>query len=118
LYHLGAAASDQSGFSVSSAGDVNGDGYVDIIIGARYASPSSRSYAGKSYIMIRSIILNITLGGAANDYSGYSVSSAGDVNGDGYVDIIIGAYGADPSSRSAAGTSYVIYENKANNQDC
>ena len=48
----GAATDDQSGVSVSSAGDINNDGFADIIIGARYASPSSRSYAGTSYIII------------------------------------------------------------------
>ena len=48
-------------------------------------------------------------GATAYDYSGYSVSTAGDINKDGYLDVLIGAYSADPSSRSNAGTSYVIY---------
>ncbi len=43
------AAYDNSGWSVSSAGDVNNDGYDDLIVGAPYAAPSSRSYAGQSY---------------------------------------------------------------------
>ena len=47
-------------------------------------------------------------GAEASDYSGWSVSTAGDVNKDGYPDIIIGAYNSDPNSRSNAGSSYVI----------
>src|SRR4028119_2180070 len=46
---------------------------------------------------------------AANDYSGRSVSSAGDVNGDGFDDLIIGANGADPNGISSAGQSYVLF---------
>jgi hypothetical protein len=44
---------------------------------------------------------------AADDYSGFSVSSAGDVNGDGFDDLIIGANSADPNGISDAGQSYV-----------
>ncbi|OJA03760.1 integrin alpha, partial [Bathymodiolus thermophilus thioautotrophic gill symbiont] len=44
-----------------------------------------------------------------NDYSGTSVSSAGDVNGDGLDDLIVGAYGADSASKNSAGKSYVVF---------
>ena len=99
----GAAAGDYSGFSVSSAGDVNKDGIADIIIGAFIASPYGRSNAGITYIIygkaggysadIDLASLSSTQGfrvnGAAEyDHSGYSVSSAGDVNNDGIADII------------------------------
>jgi len=111
----GAAENDWSGYSVSSAGDFNSDGLGDVIIGAPYANGA----AGKSYVIygtnstpslisLSSLtpLQGFTINGAtADDYSGYSVSSAGDFNGDGFDDIIIGAHRAN----SYTGKSYIIY---------
>ena len=118
----GIAAGDQSGYSVSSAGDVNGDGIDDLIIGARGGSSSGQSYVVFGNSTGFSPTLNLsTLNGtngfaingiAAGDQSGYSVSSAGDVNGDGIDDLIIGAYGASPNG-SYSGQSYVVFGNRA-----
>jgi len=119
----GQAASDYSGISVSSAGDVNGDGLDDVIIGAQTADPAGLDWAGKSYVVFGKTdgsAVNLSAveagtggfvinGQAAGDLSGYSVSSAGDVNGDGLDDLIIGASQADPARGSSAGKSYVIY---------
>ncbi|MBK6505765.1 MAG: FG-GAP repeat protein [Ignavibacteria bacterium] len=84
---------DSFGSSVSAAGDVNGDGYSDVVIGAYGYS----SYAGKAYIYFGGATMNNTAdvtmtGEAAISQFGYSVSEAGDVNGDGFADVIIGAY--------------------------
>ena len=122
----GIDAGDESGFSVSSAGDVNGDGYDDLIIGARYADPIGRN-SGETYVVYGGAsapgtegVLDLSMLDGTNgftltginggDYSGGSVSSAGDVNGDGYDDLIIGAHWADPTSRQfRAGETYVVY---------
>ena len=45
----------------------------------------------------------------ASDYSGFSVSGAGDVNGDGLADLIVGAFGAGPGGDASAGESYVVF---------
>ena len=116
---------DESGRSVSSAGDVNGDGYDDLIIGARFADPDGESDAGESYVVYGGASAPGTDGVLAlsaldgtngftltgidpGDRSGVSVSSAGDVNGDGYDDLIIGAPGAEPNG-TRSGETYVVY---------
>ncbi len=120
----GAAAYDFSGNSVSAAGDINGDGIGDLIVGAADADPNGNSFAGSSYVVFgKTSPFAPTLalsslsgsdgfrldGAAANDRSGNSVSAAGDINGDGIGDLIVGANQADPNGNSTAGSSYVVF---------
>jgi len=88
------------GSSVSSAGDVNGDGYSDVIVGAPYYH-NVEDYEGRVFVYhgspsgLSSSADWTAEVDQAEAYFGISVSSAGDVNGDGYSDVIVGAYGYD-----------------------
>ncbi|MBK8553628.1 MAG: FG-GAP repeat protein [Ignavibacteria bacterium] len=102
----GEAANNYFGTSVSDAGDVNGDGFGDVIVGAPYNASNS----GEAYIYFGGSVLNnvvdVTLNeGLANNYFGACVSKAGDFNGDGFSDVIVGAYGYS----SSVGRAYIYY---------
>jgi hypothetical protein len=113
---IGETDSDESGYSVASAGDVDGDGLDDLLIGA----PGVGSNAGTTYLMLGSTVSagmnlgtttwDLSLADAtfhgenSNDWSGKSVASAGDVDNDGLDDLLIGA----PGVGSNAGTTYLM----------
>jgi hypothetical protein len=104
---VGEVGGDQTGYSLSGAGDVNNDGFADIIIGGYKASPAGRSEAGMAHILFGPIeddldgaddgeldlsFANVRLYGAdGGDQLAHSVSGAGDVDGDGFDDVIMGA---------------------------
>ena len=113
---------DQAGFDVAMAGDVNGDGIGDLLIGARGADPDGNEHAGESYVVFgqaggfASILELSDLDGtngfrldgvAAEDFSGYTLSALGDVNGDGVDDFMVGAPGA--AGGTTAGTAYIVF---------
>jgi len=91
----GEANGNYFGMSVAGAGDVNGDGYADVVVGAR----NYNSSVGKAYLYLGSAsglsatALWTATGDASTQYFGGVVAGAGDVNGDGYADVVVGAYG-------------------------
>lgn len=98
-------AGNHAGHSVSGVGDLNGDSFEDFAIGAPKASPLGREKAGLVYVIMGKsggpnkdangnldLANAIVIYGAGEDYeTGISVSGAGDFNGDGFADILIGA---------------------------
>jgi len=123
-FRLDGGDRENSGNAVAGAGDINGDGIDDLIIGAYSADPNGLQLAGRSYVVFGrddgfDPVISLPMlngnngfsldGAAAFDSSGAAVSAAGDVNGDGIDDLIIGAYGADPNAVEYAGSSYVVF---------
>jgi len=114
----GEDAGDDSGISVSGAGDVNNDGYDDFIVSAA-GDEDGGANAGQTYLILGratgSWSMDTDLSNAdasfwgeeADDYSGKSVSGVGDVNNDGYDDFIIGAHG-NSDGGNFAGQTYLI----------
>ncbi|WP_424929828.1 Ig-like domain-containing protein [Amaricoccus tamworthensis] len=120
----GVDAGDNTGFSVSGAGDVNGDGIGDMIIGARYANPHDDGPYGEAHVVYGSDAgfedtlklsdLDGTNGFTLQatgtvDNTGWSVDGAGDINGDGIDDFIVGAMGVTYPYEEVAGESYVVF---------
>jgi len=101
------------GWGMSSAGDVNGDGYSDVIIGAVVFDTTVQNDVGGAFVYPGSA------GGLAGtpawtatgpepfDYFGQSVATAGDVNGDGYSDVLVGAPYLDSPTEFNAGGAFV-----------
>lgn len=111
----GAVSADKAGWSVAGAGDVNGDGRSDLLVGAPYSGYTARA-AGAAYVVYghAGTFANITLAGgldgtngfqisgvAAGDLAGFAVARAGDVNGDGGEDLVVGGRNALLSRGSA-----------------
>ena len=118
----GAVVADYLGESVNNAGDVNGDGFDDLIIGAIGADPHGKS-SGSSYVVFGKAsgfdaTLNVSTldgkngfrldGEARIDFSGEPVSSAGDINGDGFDDVIVSASRNDANGDNS-GSSYIVF---------
>ena len=116
-----------SGDSVSTGGDFNGDGWSDILITAPHADHNSISDSGQIYVLfgtqnpsaiygssfnlssldgLNGFVIN---GIAANDNSGYSLSIAGDFNGDGFSNILIGTPNADVNALFDSGQAYILF---------
>lgn len=105
---------DNIGHDVSSAGDLNGDGFDDFIIGNSSASVNGTTEAGKVFLFYgktnwpQNVSMDaadaIFTGEAANDGAGFSVSGGGDVNGDGAPDLLISAWKNDDGATDAGKT--------------
>lgn len=116
----GAAAQDGAGQSVGGAGDVNGDGRPDLIVGA-HGADNNGSFSGSAYVVFgRNLTTAVDLnalgtdgfridGAAIGHFAGGSVAGAGDVNGDGRPDVIVGAQGASNNGRTGSGSAYVVF---------
>jgi len=118
----GIDSGDSSGGSVSGAGDINGDGMADVVIGARLAGPAGNN-PGAAFVLFGSDqawSASMSLddldgdngfrisGVAAGDELGAAVGAAGDINADTVDDIVLGAPGASPNGADS-GASYVVF---------
>ena len=108
----GRAAGDQAGTSVAMAGDVDGDGHGDLLVGAPGEATGGRN-SGAAYLYLGPGVGQLSLSNAVARFdgdgeahgAGQAVASAGDVDSDGHHDLLVGAPGAD----DGRGSAYLVY---------
>ncbi|MBY0339399.1 MAG: FG-GAP-like repeat-containing protein [Acetobacteraceae bacterium] len=119
------AGFDRLGSAATAVGDVNGDGFADFQITAQHADNNGRTASGSSYVVFGKAAgwasLDVSTftggasggvridGGAASDTLGTRASAVGDVNGDGFADILVQASGADGGGLTNNGAAYVVF---------
>ena len=119
----GVSERGQFGRSVSNVGDVNGDGIDDLMVGAPRQRGTSYN-SGVIYVIFGTnngfpTTFDVTsldgtngfriLGESERDLAGEVISNAGDINGDGFDDLIIGVERSDPGEKENAGSAYVVF---------
>src|SRR5690606_33772139 len=120
---IGTSAGDYAGFSGTGVGDVNGDGIEDMLIGAPGATAGGHFQSGIAYVVFGSSATTplplATVAGGTRGFPilgfepsglvGWATSAAGDVNGDGLMDVMIGCYTASPNMIPAGGEVLLVY---------
>ena len=113
-------ADEHVGAAIADAGDVNGDGASDAVVGAPGGGAHGRARSGTAYVVYgRGATDPVGLptdaaggfridGAARGDRLGTAVAGAGDADGDGHADVVVGAPGASPLGRPAAGAAYLV----------
>jgi hypothetical protein len=111
---LGAAATDAAGWSVAGGGDVNGDGTPDLLVGAPWATGSAAA-SGSAFLVFGPVSGDLSLAGAdavlrgedPDGLGGWSLAVPGDVDADGWDDLLVGAPSADLLGTDAGG-AYLV----------